>query len=73
MQYPAANAHPFEFARPLLLLAAVSFVAGFGGYAAVHPGHVAVAREEVRAAPTQTPATVVSVPVAEDADRPRRT
>ena len=22
MQYPAANAHPFEFARPLLLLAA---------------------------------------------------
>jgi hypothetical protein len=69
MQYPAANAHPFEFARPLLLLAVVSFVAGFGGYMAIHPAPTTLAREAVRAAP----ATVVSAPVAEDADRPRRT
>jgi hypothetical protein len=73
MQYPAANAHPFEFARPLLLLAVVSFVAGFGGYMAIHPAPTTLAREAVRIAPVQAPATVVSAPVAEDADRPRRT
>jgi hypothetical protein len=73
MQYPAANAHPFEFARPLLLLAVVSFVAGFGGYMAIHPAPTTLAREAVRAAPAHAPATVVSAPVAEDADRPRRT
>jgi hypothetical protein len=73
MQYPAANAHPFEFARPLLLLAVVSFVAGFGGYVAVHPAPAALARETVRAAPARAPATVVSAPLADPADRPRRT
>ena len=73
MQYPAANAHPFEFARPLLLLAVVSFVAGFGGYMAVHPAQAALARQAVSLAPVNASATVVSVPVSEDADRPRRT
>jgi hypothetical protein len=73
MQYPAANAHPFEFARPLLLLAAVSFVAGFGGYMAVHPEKAALVQEAARAAPVSEPVTDVSVPVSEDADGPRRT
>jgi hypothetical protein len=73
MQYPAVNAHPFEFARPLLLLAAVSFAVGFGGYMAVHPAPTTLAREAVRAAPTHAPSTAVSVPVADDANRPRMT
>jgi hypothetical protein len=69
MQYPAANAHPFEFARLILLLTALAFFAGFGGYLALHPAPVAVARE----APQAPPATVVSTPVADPAARPEKT
>jgi hypothetical protein len=73
MQYPAVNAHPFEFARPLLLLVVVSFVAGFGGYMAIHPAGATLAREALSIVPAHAPATVVSAPVAGDADRPRKT
>jgi hypothetical protein len=69
MQYPAANAHPFEFARLILLLTGLAFFAGFGGYLALHPVPVAVARE----APRTAPATAVSTPVADPAARPEKT
>jgi len=65
MQYPAANAHPFEFARPILLLVALSFFVGFGGYMAVHPAApITVARDSVQPMTAPTPATVVSTPTA---------
>jgi hypothetical protein len=65
MQYPAANAHPFEFARPILLLVALSFFVGFGGYMAVHPAPpVSVARQSVQTVAAPTPATTVSTPTA---------
>ena len=73
MQYPAANAHPFEFARPILLLAVVAFFVGFGGYLAIHPAPVSLAREAPHAAPAHAPAMVVSTPVADPADRPEKT
>jgi hypothetical protein len=73
MQYPAANAHPFEFARLILLLTALAFFAGFGGYLALHPAPVALAREAPRSAPAKTPTTVVSTPVADPAARPEKT
>jgi hypothetical protein len=73
MQYPAANAHPFEFARPILLLAALAFFAGFGGYLAIHPAPATVAREASQPVPAHAPATVVSTPVADPADRPEKT
>jgi hypothetical protein len=73
MQYPAANAHPFEFARLVLLLAALAFFAGFGGYLALNPAPVNLAREAPQAAPAAPPATAVSAPVADPADRPEKT
>jgi citrate lyase beta subunit len=80
MQYPAANAHPFEFARPILLLAALAFLAGFGGYLAIHPAPVSLARQAPQAAPAHAPATEVSTPAADPAadpadpaDRPEKT
>ena len=73
MQFPAQNAAPFEFARLILLLAAASFFAGFSGYLALHPAAVAVARESLQAAPAHAPATIVSTPSADAADRPEKT
>jgi hypothetical protein len=73
MQYPAANAHPFEFARLILLLTGLAFFAGFSGYLALHPVPVAVAREAPQAAPARTSATVVSTPAADPAARPEKT
>jgi hypothetical protein len=73
MQYPAENAAPFEFARPILLLAVVAFVAGFGGYVVLHPAPAAVAGEAaqpMRAQPPQMPASMLrDTP----ADRPEKT
>ena len=73
MQYPAANAHPFEFARPILLLAALAFFAGFGGYLAIHSAPMTLARETLQPARAHAPPTVVSTPVADPADRPEKT
>ena len=73
MQYPAANAHPFEFARPILLMAALAFFAGFGGYLAIHPTPVMIAREALQPVAAHAPATVVSTPVADPADHPEKT
>lgn len=77
MQYPAANAHPFEFARVVLLMAAVAFCVGFGGYVALHPGptHAAatLAREAAQPAPAKSQATVVSTPIDDSAERPEKT
>jgi hypothetical protein len=74
MQYPAANAHPFEFARPILLMAALAFFAGFGGYMAVHPAApVTIARDSIQAPAARTPATAVSTPVIETPAPPRKT
>jgi hypothetical protein len=74
MQYPAANAHPFEFARPILLMAALAFFMGFGGYMAVHQGApVTVARDTVQAPAAQTAATAVSTPLVETPTPPQKT
>ena len=74
MQFPAANAAPFEFARPILLLAAFAFFVGFCGYLAVHPAPVSVAGASVQAIQTHAPATVVSTPPADlVTDRPEKT
>lgn len=66
MQFPAKNAHPFEFARLILLLTGLSFVLGFGGYVALSPGKVALARDNWQPASAATPASVVSAPRADD-------
>ena len=60
MQYPAENAAPFEFARPILLMAAVAFSLGFGGYLAVTP-HAAPASAKAAMTPTMTPSTAADV------------
>jgi hypothetical protein len=66
MQFPAENAAPFEFARPILLMAAVAFSLGFGGYLAVNP-RAAPAPAHAAMTPTMAPSTaaVVSEPVPE--------
>ena len=66
MQFPARNAHPFEFARPVLLLAGVAFFVGFSGYAALHPSNTAAARDTLRSAAAHTAATAASTPRASD-------
>jgi hypothetical protein len=77
MQFPHENAAPFEFARPVLLLAAVAFSVGFGGYLAVTPHSASPAAAHDSAAPTQslTPSTaaVVSAPRPDLAARASKT
>ena len=70
MQFPAENAAPFEFARPILLLAALGFFAGFGGYMAIHPAR-ADAVNGLSAPAAHAPAAVVSVPVATGWNHPK--
>jgi hypothetical protein len=64
MKFPAENAAPFEFARPILLLAALGFFAGFGGYMAIHPAKADAVRDAIAAPAAHAPTAVVSVPVA---------
>lgn len=61
MQYPAENAAPFEFARPILLMAALAFSVGFGGYMAVNP-HAVPAAAHDSAGPTLAPSTAATAP-----------
>ena len=72
MQFPAQNAEPFEFARPILLLAALSFLAGFGGYVAVHPSKAAVTHDAMAAPAVQAPAAQVSLPAPVDWRQPKK-
>ena len=60
MQFPAQNAAPFEFARPVLLLAGLSFFAGFGGYLALSPATASAAHAAPQPAAAHAPASVVS-------------
>jgi hypothetical protein len=74
MQFPHENAAPFEFARPILLLAAVAFSVGFGGYLAVNP-HAAAPAAHDSVAQTLTPSTAATLetPVVETPVRSSRT
>jgi len=72
MQFPAENAAPFEFARPVLLLAALGFFAGFGGYLAIHPAKAAAVRDAPAAPAAGARAATVSVPLAGGWNHPRK-
>jgi hypothetical protein len=62
MQFPHENAAPFEFARPVLLLAAVAFSVGFGGYLAVTPHSASpAAHDSAAATQTLTPSAAAGV------------
>jgi hypothetical protein len=72
MQFPAQNAEPFEFARPILLLAALSFLAGFGGYVAVHPAKAAAIHDAMAAPAPHASAAKVSLPAPTDWRQPKK-
>jgi hypothetical protein len=54
----------FGFLRPLLLIAALAFLAGFAGYLALGPSSSAVAQTDVKPA-------VASGPASDDWNRPK--
>jgi hypothetical protein len=72
MQFPAPNAEPFEFARPVLLLAALSFFIGFGGYVATHPAKAVLAQQAAAASGTSAPVVAASVPAPSRWNRPKK-
>jgi len=72
MKFPAENAAPFEFARPVLLLAALGFFAGFGGYLAIHPPKAAAFHDALMAPVVQAPAATVSAPAPGDWNQPKK-
>jgi hypothetical protein len=76
MQFPAQNAHPFEFARPVLLLTGFAFFLGFGGYLAVNPAKTAAtppASQSAAAQPAPAHAvTSVSAPAGREWTSPKK-
>jgi hypothetical protein len=74
MQFPHENAAPFEFARPILLLAALAFSVGFGGYMAMNPHPAApAAHESIAQTPTPSTAATFETPVVDTAVRSSKT
>jgi hypothetical protein len=71
MQFPAENAAPFEFARPILLLAALGFFAGFSGYLAIHPPKAVAVRDALARPAAGAPTANVSLPAANGWNYPK--
>jgi len=77
MNAAAAHVSLSQIVRPLLLLAAFGFLAGFGGYLVFGPPNAAglIGRAQP-AASAATPASIVSAPASADDDAwnpPRKT